>query len=203
MQLRYRAITPSSVAARTSESARRRARSGSIPEPARWDVSEKNAAQLRFRMLKAQFVRAGSHDHHDVGAWLQLCTMQSKNFSHEPFCPVPLDRSPDLATRRNSEAGLTGLAGALEHQKMPARLAVSSALDSKEIPARSDAARPCQPKVRTTGARAWAESSPRRACVPWRDGAKGPPPRSWSSCGTGIRGSSTACGGSVEMCASA
>jgi hypothetical protein len=116
-------------------------------------VPEKNAAQLRFRMLKAQFFRAGPHDHDDVGAWLQLCTMQSKKFSHEPLCPIPLDGAPDLATRRDSEACLAGRAGALEHQEMPARLATSSTLDSKEIPAFPDAARPCEPKVRATGAR--------------------------------------------------
>ena len=147
---------PSRDAARTSESALKKAPSGSILEPVRDDVPEKYAAQLRFRMLKAQFIRAGSHDHNDVGAWLQLCTMQSKNFTNEPFCPVPLDRSPNLATRRNSEAGLAGLPGALEHQKISARLAASSALDSKEILARSDTARPCQPQVRTTVAPAWA-----------------------------------------------
>ena len=156
---------PSRDAARTSpigplvgpvlEPALKKATVGSIPEPV-LDVPEKNAAQLRFRMLKAQSVRAGSHDHNDVGAWLQLCTMQSKNFSHEPFRTVPLDRSPDLATRRDSEAGLAGPAGTLEHQKMSARLAVPCALDSKEILARSDTARPCQPKVRTTGAQVWA-----------------------------------------------
>jgi len=112
------------------------------------DVLEKDAAQLRFRMLKAQFVRAGSHDHHDVGAWLQLCTMHSKKFSDEPLCPIALDSSPDLATRRDSEAGLAGRTGALEHQEMPARLAASCALDSKEILARPDATRPCQPEVR-------------------------------------------------------
>lgn len=110
-------------------------------------VPEKNTAQLRFRMLKAQFFRAGSHDHNDVGAWLQLCTMQSKNFTHEPFRPIPLDRTPDLATRRNSQACLAGRTGALEHQEMPARLTASSTLDSKEILALTDAARPCQPKV--------------------------------------------------------
>ncbi|HXC50752.1 MAG TPA: hypothetical protein VN634_07715 [Candidatus Limnocylindrales bacterium] len=108
-------------------------------------------------MLKAQFVRAGSHDHNDVGAWLQLCTMQSKNFSHEPFRTVALDRSPDLATRRDSEAGLAGLSGTLEHQKMSARFAMPSALDPKVILARPDTARPCQPKIRTTFALAWAE----------------------------------------------
>ena len=118
-----------------------------ISDPAA-GVPEKNAAQLRFRMLKAQFVRAGPHDHDDVGAWLQLCTMQSKKFSHEPLCPIPLDGAPDLSTRRDSEACLAGLAGTLEHQKVSARLAMSSALDSKEIPAPADTARPCQPKVR-------------------------------------------------------
>jgi hypothetical protein len=116
-------------------------------------VPEKNAAQLRFRMLKAQFFRAGPHDHHDVGAWLQLCTMQSKKFSHEPLRPISLNGTPDLSTRRDSEACLAGRAGALEHQEMPARLATSSALDPKEILALSDAARPCEPKVRATGAR--------------------------------------------------
>ena len=147
---------PSSDAARTSDNAWKKAMVGSIPEPVR-DVPEKNAAQLRFRMLKAQSVRAGSHDHYDVGAWLQLCTMQSKNFTNEPLCTVALDRSADLATRRDSEAGLAGLARTLEHEKMSARLAMSSTLDSKEIPALTDTARPCQPKVRTTVARVWAE----------------------------------------------
>jgi hypothetical protein len=121
---------------------------GTFAALARIDVPQKNAAQLRFRMPEAQFVRAGSHDHNDVGAWLQLCTMQSKNFSHEPLRPVSLDSIPDLSTRRDSEACLAGLAGTLEHQKMSARLAVSSALDSKEIPAPADTARPCEPKVR-------------------------------------------------------
>jgi hypothetical protein len=79
--------------------------------------------------------------------------MQSKKFTNEPFRPIPLDSAPDLATRRNSEASLAGRARGLEHQEMPARLATSSALDSKEIPALSDAARPCEPKVRATGAR--------------------------------------------------
>jgi hypothetical protein len=104
-------------------------------------------------MLKAQSVRAGSHDHDNVGAWLQLCTMQSKKFSDESLCPIPLDSTPNLATRRDSKAGLAGRTGALEHQEMPARLAASSALDPKEILARADATRPCQPEVRATGAR--------------------------------------------------
>jgi hypothetical protein len=146
---------PSRDASSTFENALKKAVSGSVREPA-LDVPEKNAAQLRFRMLKAQSVRAGSHDHNDVGAWLQLCTMQSKNFSHEPLRTVPLDRSPDLATRRDSEAGLAGLSGTLEHQKMAARFAVPPALDSKVILARTNTARPCQPKIRTTCARAWA-----------------------------------------------
>jgi hypothetical protein len=111
-------------------------------------VPEKNAAQLRFRMLKAQFFRAGSHDDDDVGAWLQLCTMQSKKFTNEPFRPIPLDSAPDLATRRNSEACLAGRARGLEHQEIPARLAAPATLDSKKIPARSDATRPCEPKIR-------------------------------------------------------
>ena len=103
-------------------------------------------------MLKAQFFRACSHDHDDVGAWLQLCTMQSKNFTHEPFRPIPLNGSPDLATRRDSEACLAGRTGALEHQEMPTRLAASSALDPKELLARADATRPCEPKIRATDA---------------------------------------------------
>jgi len=53
-------------------------------------------------MLKAQFIRAGSHDHDNVGAWLQLCTMQSKKFADESLCPIPLNSAPDLATRRDS-----------------------------------------------------------------------------------------------------
>ena len=118
-------------------------------------------------MLKAQSVRAGSHDHNDVGAWLQLCTMQSKNFTHEPLCTVALDRSADLATRRDSEAGLAGLAGTLEHQKMSARLAVSFTLDSKEIPALTDTARPCQPKVRLPSPR-FGRSHDHEAFAPFR-----------------------------------
>jgi hypothetical protein len=119
-------------------------------------AAEKNAAQLRFRMLKAQSFRAGPHDHDDVGARLQLCTMQSKKFTDETLCPIALDSSPDLATRRNSEAGLAGRSGALEHQEMSARLAAPAALDPKEILTRTDTTRPCQPKVRTTGVRASA-----------------------------------------------
>ena len=132
-------------------------------------VPEKNAAQLRFRMLKAQSVRAGPHDHNDVGAWLQLCTMQSKKFTDEPLCPIPLDSSPDLSTRRDSKACLAGRTGALEHQEMSARLAAPAALDPKEILARSDATRPCEPKVRATGVRAWAASRRSDAYDPLRD----------------------------------
>ena len=152
MHFWYTAMIPSRATASRFSSPRRMAFGVSGLESAD-GVPEKNAAQLRFRMLKAQFFRAGSHDHDDVGAWLQLCTMQSKNFTHEPLRPISLDRTPDLATRRNSEAGLAGRAGALEHQEMPARLAASSALDSKEILALPDTARPCQPKIRLTGAR--------------------------------------------------
>jgi hypothetical protein len=152
MHFWYTAMIPSRATASMCSSARMMAFGVSGLESA-GGVPEKNAAQLRFRMLKAQFFRAGPHDHDDVGAWLQLCTMQSKKFSHEPLCPIPLDGAPDLSTRRDSEACLAGRAGALEHQEMPARLATSSALDSKEIPALSDAARPCEPKVRATGAR--------------------------------------------------
>jgi len=125
-------------------------------------------------MLKAQSIRAGSYDHDNVGAWLQLCTMQSKKFTDETLCPIPLYSTPDLATRRDSEAGLAGRTGALEHQEMPARLAAPSALDPKEILARSDATRPCQPKVRTTGVRAWAASQRSDTCDPWRDASSAP-----------------------------
>ena len=125
-------------------------------------------------MLKAQSVRADSHDHDDVGAWLQLCTMQSKKFADEPLCPIPLDSAPDLATRRDSQAGLAGRAGALEHQEMPARLAASSTLNPKKILARADAARPCKPTIRATGARAWAAWSPSDACDPSPDASSAP-----------------------------
>jgi hypothetical protein len=164
-------MMPSRNAAIAIWIALKKAPSGSGPVG---DVLQKDAAQLRFRMLKAQFVRAGSHDHHDVGAWLQLCTMQSKKFTHEPLRPVPLDRSADLATRRDSEACLAGRAGTLEHQKMAARPAVPSALDSKEILARPDAARPCQPTIRATCVRAWAASRRSVASCPWRGVSSAP-----------------------------
>jgi hypothetical protein len=164
---------PSRAAASSPEKPRNGALRDSGPEPAD-GVSEKNAAQLRFRMLKAQSVRARSHDHYDVGAWLQLCTMLSKKFSNETLCPIPLNSAPDLATRRDTEACLAGRARALEHQEMPARLAASSALDPKKIPARADATRPCQPKVRATGVRAWAASSRSDACDPSRDAVSAP-----------------------------
>ena len=45
--------------------------------------------------------------------------------------------------------------------------------------------------------------SRRRACVPWRGGAKSPPARSWSSCENEIRASLSGDGGWVGMCASA
>ena len=152
MHFWYTVMIPSRATASRFSSPRRMAFGVSGLEAAD-GVPEKNAAQLRFRMLKAQFFRAGSHDHHDVGAWLQLCTMQSKKFSNEPLCPISLDGASDLSTRRDSEACLAGRTGALEHQEMPARFAASSALDSKKILALSDTARPCQPKIRLTGAR--------------------------------------------------
>lgn len=123
-------------------------------------VPEKNAAQLRLRMLKAQFVRAGPHDDDDIGTRLQLCTIQSKKFTDDPLRPIPLNSSPDLATRRNSEACLSGRSGALEHQEMSARLAAPATLDPKEILTRTHTARPCQPKVRTTVVQAWVASPP-------------------------------------------
>ena len=171
--MRYRAMTPSRAAVRRSENPRKRGLRGSSLEPT-GGVPEKNAAQLRFRMLKAQFIRAGSHNHDNVGAWLQLCTMQSKKFADETLCPIPLNSTPDLATRRNSEACLAGRTGALEHQEMPARLAASSALDPKEILARADATRPCQPKVRATGARVSGASSLPGACDPSHDASSAP-----------------------------
>jgi len=173
IHLRYRAMTSSRAAARRSEIPRRKAGRGSGLEPT-GGFPKKNAAQLRFRMLKAQSVRAGPHDYDDVGAWLQLCTMQSKKLSDEAFCPVPLNSSPDLATRRNSEAGLAGRAGALEHQEMPTRLAASSALDSEEILARTDATRPCQSKIRPTCVRPWGASIRPDACDPWHDASSAP-----------------------------
>jgi hypothetical protein len=134
-------------------------------------VSEKNAGQFLFCMLEAQFVRAGSHDHHDVGARLQLRTVQTKKLANQTLRPIALDSTPDLAARRDAEAGLARRAGTLEHQEVLARLAASSALDPKEVPARTDAARPCQPKIRATSARAWAESLRSGACDPSRGAA--------------------------------
>ena len=164
---------PSKTAARRSEKPLKKALKNSVLAPM-WDVPEKNAAQLRFRMLKAQFIRAGSHNYDNIGAWLQLCTMQSKKFANEPLRPIPLNSSPDLSTRRDSKARLAGRSGALEDQEMSARLAASSALDSKKLLARSDAARPCQPKIRTTDVRAWAASSRSNAYDPSPDGVLSP-----------------------------
>src|SRR5208283_5703666 len=47
------------------------------------------------------------------------------------------------------------------------------------------------------------QASRRRACVPWRDGAKSPPVRSWSSCENEIRASLSGDDGWVGTCASA
>src|SRR5512146_2944116 len=44
-------------------------------------------------------------------------------------------------------------------------------------------------------------ASQKLACAPWRDDAKEPPDRSWSSCGCGNRASWHVCGGWVGMCA--
>ena len=56
-----------------------------------------------------------------------------------------------------------------------------------------------RPGTTTRGSRA----SRRRACVPWRDGAKLPRDRSWSSCDCEIRASLSGDDGWVGMCASA
>lgn len=166
-------MTPSRAAERRSENPRKKGFKSSGVEPT-VGFPEKYAAQFQFRMLKAQSVRTGSHDHDNVGAWLQLCTMQSKKFPDESLCPIPLNSTPDLATRRDSEAGLAGRTGALEHQEMPARLAASSALDPKKILARADATRPCQPEVRATGARLWGASLLPDVCDPSHDASSAP-----------------------------
>ena len=56
-----------------------------------------------------------------------------------------------------------------------------------------------RPGTTTRGNRA----SRRRACVPWRDGAKSPRVRSWSSCDCEIRASLSGDDGWVGTCASA
>jgi hypothetical protein len=65
-------------------------------------ISEEYTAQFPCCIFEAQFFRAGSHDHYDVGAWLQLCTVQSKKFTNQTLRPVSLDSTPDLAARRDS-----------------------------------------------------------------------------------------------------
>lgn len=154
---RYAARVPSNSPAKRLENLSKTERSGS--RVARTgDVPEENAAQLCFRMLQAQSFRAGSHDHDNVGARLQLCTMQSKKLTNETLCPVSFYSTPDLSTRRNSKAGLAGRTGVLKDQEMAARFATSSALDPNEILTLSDAARPCEPTVRATRVRVWAAS---------------------------------------------
>lgn len=86
----------------------------------------------------------------------------------------------------------------------PVRLAQDSRCStSSDIPTRNHhLTRPATPGgfVATKASRD-NPASRKLACALWRDDAKEPPDRSWSSCGCGNRASWHVCGGWVGMCA--